>query len=233
MSDAVGVLSVLTDTLGTSPEGKAMAEVPHWRADAQCRSGFAITEQGCTAGEMSDAAEVLNVVTDRLDKSPEGKAMAESVFGCHIREQRHCKGCGSDTRQKTYCQYLYTASAAGLREQALMVETGDDGRALPVEVSPLFYVHKKREYWGSLDEGQQHNHEAEATASESTLPLQRRVRAGLAGGNWRGGQGSSCGGEGSSLTCRCMRLMQSLLPVTVHCHCCGAAQAGLTAGAWS
>ena len=185
MSDAVEVLSVVTDTLDTLPEGKAMVEAPHWRADAQYRPGFAIAEQGCTAGEMSDAAEVLTVVTDRLDKSPEGKAMAETVFGCHIREQRHCKACGSDTRQKTYCQYLYTASAAGLRQQALMVKTGDDGRALPVEVSPLSLCSQEGGVPVALDEGQQHSHEAEAIAGAFTLPLLRRARVGLNAGSWR------------------------------------------------
>ena len=91
----------------------------------------------CAAGEMSDAAEVLNVVTERLDLAEEGRAMAQAVLGCHIREQMHCLRCGRDTRQKSYCQYLFTASASGLREQASVMRHGDEGDRGPVAVRPL------------------------------------------------------------------------------------------------
>ena len=89
------------------------------------------------AGEMSDAAEVLNVVTDRLDATEAGAAMARTVWGCHIREQMHCLRCGRDTRQKAYCQYLFTASASGLREQASVMRHGDEGDQAPVVVRAL------------------------------------------------------------------------------------------------
>ena len=83
---------------------------------------------------MSDAAEVLNVVTERLDLAEEGRAMAQAVLGCHIREQMHCLRCGRDTRQNSYCQYLLTASASGLREQASVMRHGDEGDQGPVAV---------------------------------------------------------------------------------------------------
>lgn len=92
----------------------------------------------CAAGEMSDAAEVLNVVTERLDVTEEGRAMARTVLGCHIREQMHCLRCGRDTRQKCYCQYLFTASASGLREQAAVMRHGDEGDQAPVAVRVPF-----------------------------------------------------------------------------------------------
>ena len=68
------------------------------------------------------------MVTERLDLTEEGRAMAQAVLGCHIREQMHCLRCGKDTRQKSYCQYLFTASASGLREQASVMRHGDDER---------------------------------------------------------------------------------------------------------
>ncbi len=78
------------------------------------------------------------MVTERLDLTEEGRAMAQAVLGCHIREQMHCLRCGKDTRQKSYCQYLFTASASGLREQASVMRHGDDERdQTPVAVRAL------------------------------------------------------------------------------------------------
>lgn len=57
-----------------------------------------------------------------------------------------------------------------------MVEIGDDGRTLPVEVSPLSLCSQEGVVTGAFDEEQQHNDEAEAIASTFTLPLLRRAR---------------------------------------------------------
>ena len=64
---------------------------------------------------MSDAAEVLAAVFERLEASEAGRAMVRAVFGCHIREQLHCYNCSRDTHPSAYCQFLYNASAAGIR----------------------------------------------------------------------------------------------------------------------
>ena len=109
------------------------------RTGGSCKRTGACAQlrRGCGAGEMSDAAEVLNVVTERLDLTAEGRAMAQAVLGCHIREQMRCLRCGRETRQKAYCQYLFTASASGLREQASVMGHGDEGEQAPIAVRAL------------------------------------------------------------------------------------------------
>ena len=76
---------------------------------------------------MSDAAEVLAAVFERLEASAAGRAMVWAVFGCHIREQLHCYNCSRDTHQSAYCQYLYNASAAGIRVQGVDMQHDFDG----------------------------------------------------------------------------------------------------------
>jgi hypothetical protein len=87
----------------------------------------------CAAGEMSDAAEVLNALKERLEASEEGELMVRAVFGCTIREQLHCFSCGKDTRQHTFCQHLFNASASGMRLNALLMSHKLEGR-LPAAV---------------------------------------------------------------------------------------------------
>ena len=83
---------------------------------------------------MSDAAEVLAAVFEQLEASEAGRAMVRTVFGCHIREQLHCYNCSRDTHQSAYCQYLYNASAAGIRAQG--VDMQHDFNGCPPLVSP-------------------------------------------------------------------------------------------------
>ena len=83
----------------------------------------------CAAGEMSDAAEVLNVVTERLDLTEEGRRWRRRCWGATSGSRCTACAAASDTRQKSYCQYLFTASASGLREQAsVMRARGGRGR---------------------------------------------------------------------------------------------------------
>ena len=84
---------------------------------------------------MSDAAEVLAAVFERLEASEMGRAMVRAVFGCHVREQLHCYNCSRDTHQSAYCQYLYNASAAGIRAQG--VDMQHDFNGFPPLVSSM------------------------------------------------------------------------------------------------
>ena len=85
---------------------------------------------------MSDAAEVLAAVFERLEASEAGRAMVRAVFGCHIREQLHCYNCGRDTHPSAYCQFLYNASAAGIRAQGVDMQHDFNGCPPLVSLTP-------------------------------------------------------------------------------------------------
>ena len=91
----------------------------------------------CTAGEMSDAAEVLDAVMERLDRVEQGKTMARGVLGCHILEEWQCPTCRRTACRRELCQHIFTASAEGLLEQGTAMQQGHEGDQAPVMVRAL------------------------------------------------------------------------------------------------
>lgn len=100
------------------------------------------------AGEMSDAAEVLEAIYDSLAAVLGGAQLVDSVFGLRVSEAVHCGSCGRDTHHNTYTQFFHTVPATALRLQA-MISGGDGalpplGRLLGVRCFPMGFLTQNR-----------------------------------------------------------------------------------------
>ena len=70
------------------------------------------------AGQMSDAAEVLLCVYERVMEVAGGLGRPSGIdatFGLVVREEVHCHRCGKVTHQSSYTQYFHNTQVRAAR----------------------------------------------------------------------------------------------------------------------
>ena len=104
-----------------------------------------------SAGEMSDAAEVLGAIYEQLADLPGIGARATQVFELPVREAVHCSECGKDSHQSSFVQRFHCVSATALRLQAMLALADNEGLLPPL--GELLLVSRCLHHWRSEKPG--------------------------------------------------------------------------------
>lgn len=88
------------------------------RKQQEASSALDVKTATYVAGEMSDAAEVLNVIYDNLALVADGSELIERLFQWKVRQYVHCGSCGRLSHDMRHAQTFYYTSATALRAEA-------------------------------------------------------------------------------------------------------------------